>query len=517
MINRPVALATLLLFTCSSAARGDVIEVAVTGTVYRVDNGSLLLPISSAQVGDPMTIVYEIDDQAPVEGSFPGGVNYGPAFLSMTVYVGGAEFRVPLPATPLDGSNVHSVLNDEEAAPGQFRDRLEYTLAAPFEDRRVFAQISLMALGSTPSPILDSLERVPVPSMFNQFPFQFITLGAFVPGGGFDDITATVESVIVIARDADGDGVSDSVDNCPSRSNNAQSDVDADGAGDVCDVCPALASAECVASGSTAAELPARQSAQLVPTDGLSVLSVDSNSLGAPATLSITRATVQGNTVSLLRGSAGGTGVALVTTFLGPKGLSVGGTASFLVSANVGSLTAAQRTRVDLYRPIDVTGDGQDDGLAPLSAACSPGQAQGASFAVQCTVLLDRLSTVALVAPADADRDGVFDSYDGGVDRCPGSMADSPVNSAGCSATQLFAQLQQVTADPAVSRGLRDRAARAKARFDAGRLPAACSELEDFIDAVQDQRDARRLTPALARELISTARAIRALICVADD
>ena len=38
--------------------------------------------------------------------------------------------------------------------------------------------------------------------------------------------------------DSDGDGIVDSIDNCPARANPDQADVDADGRGDLCDACP---------------------------------------------------------------------------------------------------------------------------------------------------------------------------------------------------------------------------------------------------------------------------------------
>ncbi|MEM8999339.1 MAG: thrombospondin type 3 repeat-containing protein [Bacteroidota bacterium] len=48
-----------------------------------------------------------------------------------------------------------------------------------------------------------------------------------------DDVTVTDDDVTV--ADADGDGVEDSMDNCPNTSNSAQTDTDGDGIGDVCD------------------------------------------------------------------------------------------------------------------------------------------------------------------------------------------------------------------------------------------------------------------------------------------
>ena len=44
-----------------------------------------------------------------------------------------------------------------------------------------------------------------------------------------------------VALDSDGDGVADTVDNCPTTPNPGQEDGDGDGLGDVCDNCPANA------------------------------------------------------------------------------------------------------------------------------------------------------------------------------------------------------------------------------------------------------------------------------------
>ncbi len=41
-----------------------------------------------------------------------------------------------------------------------------------------------------------------------------------------------------VVADADGDGITDEQDNCPSAPNSAQRDADRDGVGDSCDTCP---------------------------------------------------------------------------------------------------------------------------------------------------------------------------------------------------------------------------------------------------------------------------------------
>jgi hypothetical protein len=48
----------------------------------------------------------------------------------------------------------------------------------------------------------------------------------------------------LVSGDADGDGVPDASDNCPSVSNPGQADGDGDGVGDVCDNCPSTANAD---------------------------------------------------------------------------------------------------------------------------------------------------------------------------------------------------------------------------------------------------------------------------------
>ena len=49
-----------------------------------------------------------------------------------------------------------------------------------------------------------------------------------------------LEIVLKTDSDSDGDGVLDSVDNCPNKCNSEQHDSDYDGYGDVCDPDPRL-------------------------------------------------------------------------------------------------------------------------------------------------------------------------------------------------------------------------------------------------------------------------------------
>ena len=53
-----------------------------------------------------------------------------------------------------------------------------------------------------------------------------------------DHLSQYADIVIVSTNDSDGDGLSDTIDNCPAIANASQSDADVDGDGDACDSCP---------------------------------------------------------------------------------------------------------------------------------------------------------------------------------------------------------------------------------------------------------------------------------------
>ena len=72
-------------------------------------------------------------------------------------------------------------------------------------------------------------------SIMKKFFIFFLAIAAITFVGCSDDDEGTTTPPEPTIQDADGDGVEDSVDNCPNTSNSAQTDSDGDGIGDVCD------------------------------------------------------------------------------------------------------------------------------------------------------------------------------------------------------------------------------------------------------------------------------------------
>ncbi|MCA8962671.1 MAG: thrombospondin type 3 repeat-containing protein, partial [Planctomycetes bacterium] len=79
-----------------------------------------------------------------------------------------------------------------------------------------------------------ALEAGPIP----------VPLAAFMvdtDGDGVDDTIDNCPTVFnPLQEDLDGDGIGDDCDNCPTIANPGQEDADGDGIGDVCDNCPAV-------------------------------------------------------------------------------------------------------------------------------------------------------------------------------------------------------------------------------------------------------------------------------------
>jgi hypothetical protein len=79
------------------------------------------------------------------------------------------------------------------------------------------------------------MEVLNVPSL-EEGSYTFFFRAESVPSGL--SLSDHVDVEVAVLPDADGDGVPDSVDNCPVTPNPDQADSDADGVGDACDRCP---------------------------------------------------------------------------------------------------------------------------------------------------------------------------------------------------------------------------------------------------------------------------------------
>jgi len=112
--------------------------------------------------------------------------------------------------------------------------------------------------------------------------------------------------------DADGDGVLDDVDNCPTDTNPGQADTDGDGAGDACDVSDSIVFSGFHAPVNASPTLNAAKAGQTIPLKFLVT-----NSSGAPVT-TLTSVSV---TVSSLACSNGSTADAIEEYSTGASGL----------------------------------------------------------------------------------------------------------------------------------------------------------------------------------------------------
>lgn len=74
------------------------------------------------------------------------------------------------------------------------------------------------------------------PNVYLRFTMGATDGGWMYCGWNIDDLLVTAYQCSAVA-DADGDGISDSIDNCPATANSGQEDGDGDGVGDVCDIC----------------------------------------------------------------------------------------------------------------------------------------------------------------------------------------------------------------------------------------------------------------------------------------
>jgi len=198
-----------------------------------------------------------------------------------------------------------------------------------------------------------------------------------------------------------------------------QADTDLDGASDLCDICPADAADLCDADGSAAEEISVEEGGTLETPDGALTLEVDPGDVAGDTTLSVTQTVSTDPEVDLTLGPNPGLGQALAVYDLEPDGIVFENPVTLTIIADVSSLNANLRDRLDLYILTDTDGDLVPDTFVSIGAICSVLEEPTGTFTATCTAEVTSFSTFALLAPLDSDGDGVPDLFGELVDSCP--------------------------------------------------------------------------------------------------
>ena len=226
----------------------------------------------------------------------------------------------------------------------------------------------------------------------------------------FDDIE--------LLLDGDEDGDVDEADNCPIDANASQSDIDLDGAGDLCDPCPSVFPNSCDPDASAAEEIDPAAGGTVETPDGEFAMDIDPGDLpdSEGTSVSVTDAQPTDPNVDLSIGANANAGTSLGAWDLGPDGLILDNPIVVRLAIDVTALNENQRSKLDVYRLNESTGK-----FEPLGATCNVSEDPPSSgtFIGVCEFELLSFSVYAMVAPLDADADGVPDNFEDVVDLCP--------------------------------------------------------------------------------------------------
>jgi len=223
------------------------------------------------------------------------------------------------------------------------------------------------------------------------------------------DAPLSASAVADLVPDTDGDGEPDFRDNCPATPNPGQSDIDSDLQGDLCDTCPAEASSTCNSAGSSAGEIPGDTGGIISTPDGNLMLDIPPGSLPDDTTISVTSANTSPTDPPVdlkLSSGANGQGNIIAEFDFQPDGTTFDPAATLTITADVSNVGQGllDDLTIYLYDPV------HDEYVADSSAICTVvGQI------VTCRVDVTHFSVWALIAPIDADIDGIPDAED----NCP--------------------------------------------------------------------------------------------------
>jgi hypothetical protein len=160
-------------------------------------------------------------------------------------------------------------------------------------------------------------------------------------------------------------------------------------------------------------------------TDGQLNLTIPDDALTGSETISVVQSLPEESLVDVQVGESGGSGEILAAYDLKPDGLVFDNPVTLTMSADVTALNQDQRDAIDIYLYSDTNGDGNPDTFVALDATCHV--SDGPVFVVTCTAEIAHFSTYGLIAPIDADRDGVADLFGGVEDQCSDTVIPESV------------------------------------------------------------------------------------------
>jgi|GEM_PF-1846862 len=207
------------------------------------------------------------------------------------------------------------------------------------------------------------------------------------------------------AGDQDGDGVVDSIDNCPGEFNPDQVDADLDNVGDLCDLCPDDSTDACDPDKSASAYFEAGTGGTLQSPDGSATIDIPPGALDTDTTVSITEKPPWDANVRM----------GLFQGLIGEQFSFTPHGAVFNQPVTITVVTDCAFSQVICGGMKMWVYDSQADVWEDLPTTCT--HIGGPTYS--CTAQTTHFSLFAVVRPLDSDGDEIADSWYGEVDKCP--------------------------------------------------------------------------------------------------
>ncbi|BDY07042.1 thrombospondin type 3 repeat-containing protein [Ferrimonas sp. YFM] len=186
------------------------------------------------QLGDTVILEYTFDPNDPPIGTSNGTFYPPPSAVSFQV----GSLSDGTATTSSSGSI--NLRNDSFDGVTYYDDytvnREIYDLGVAFDDYSYsYFLLQSQASGSIPPTFLTDEQNSSNPPDISLANFARLVLVFNDSIQGEISVISTITSLIQTGQDADGDEVTDELDNCPSTANSDQTDSDSDGIGDACD------------------------------------------------------------------------------------------------------------------------------------------------------------------------------------------------------------------------------------------------------------------------------------------